>query len=158
MKIFFQLDRWRFVYIYVSACSRCCCAHSPTQGRSEWSEWTPFLMLKFLFTRKAISLEICSVHSASDYKKHLYKKRLVNIVLTKKRTLVYFSHLRTAHTNIYPLQSQKLIFCLSKCFGASDSKRFAWRLQKFRQMFHQKGQNFKDLKRIRSKSLQSVKN
>ena len=35
-----------------------------------------------------------SIHSVSDYKKHLYKKRLVDHVFTKKRTLVYFSDLR----------------------------------------------------------------
>ena len=36
------------------------------------------------------------IHSVSDYKKHLYKKRLVDHVLPKKRTLVYFSDLRNA--------------------------------------------------------------
>ena len=65
------------------------------------------------------------VHSVSDYKKHLYKKRLVDLVLTKKRTLVYFSDLRNAHTKIYPSKSQKLILHHAKHFDGIVSKRFA---------------------------------
>ena len=30
------------------------------------------------------------LHSVSDYKKHLNKKRLVDLILSEKRTLVYF--------------------------------------------------------------------
>ena len=36
------------------------------------------------------------IHAISDYKKRLYKKRLVDLVLTKKQTLVYLSDLRNA--------------------------------------------------------------
>ena len=36
------------------------------------------------------------VHLVSDYKKCLYKKRLVDLGLTKKRILDYFSDLRNA--------------------------------------------------------------
>ena len=36
------------------------------------------------------------LHSVSDYKKHLNKKRLVDLDLTKKCTLVYFLELRNA--------------------------------------------------------------
>ena len=66
--------------------------------------------------RPTLAVPPVDLHSVSDYKKHLYKKRLVDLVLTKKQTLVYFSdlrnafckklfllkELRNAHTKIYP--------------------------------------------------------
>ena len=36
------------------------------------------------------------LHSVSDYKKHFYKKRLVDSLKCKKRRLVNFPHLRNA--------------------------------------------------------------
>ena len=93
------------------------------------------------------------LHSVSDYKKHFYNKWLVDLVLTKKQTLVYFSDprnslcrklflpkdLRNAHTKNYPSQysqSVKLVFCLKRYSGSTVSKRFALKLQKIMPICH----------------------
>ena len=48
-----------------------------------------------LITNPSITMR-SMVHSVSHYKKRLYKKRLVDLGLTKKHTLVYFLDLRNA--------------------------------------------------------------
>ena len=83
-----------------------------------------------------------TIHSVTDYKKHLYMKRLVDLVLTKKQTLVYFSdlrnafcrklfflkQLRNAQSKIALFQSQKLMFCFIKCLDSTIFDRYALRL------------------------------
>ena len=63
------------------------------------------------------------LHSVSDYKKHLHKKQLVDLVLTKKRTLVYFSDLRNAFCRklflLKQLRNSQIIFFLCKAQNQS---------------------------------------
>ena len=72
---------------------------------------------------QSLAFAYIQLHSVSDYKKRLYKKQLVDLGLTKKRTLVSFTDLRNAVCRtlilLEQIRNSQIIFFLCKAQNQS---------------------------------------